>query len=223
LSRSGLTLPVELLFVGANAQPAPRPRPVGAQPRRLGIFSMMGRTRRFDLMIEAFAMVAARHPHSELVLIGDLASNQQLFRQLLAQIAASPVADRIRLTGALPLPRVATEVASLDVYLMPDETGASTRSGTLPIALGSGVPVVATRGPETDETFFVDGHSIVYADEMSSASLARAALQVLDDPVLARRVGSGGQALYERHLSWPSIAERFLAPGGTARSESHGR
>jgi glycosyltransferase involved in cell wall biosynthesis len=201
---------VEVLYVGANAPPLP-PRP-SPDVRRLGIFSMMGMNRRFDLMVEAFALVKQHHPNGELVFIGNLGDDASpLYRTLRGQIARSPAAKAIRLTGPIPLGRVAEEVAGLDVYLLPDVTGASTRSSTLPVALGSGVPVVAIRGPETSPDLFVDGESVVFASEMTASSLAEAVLRVLDDPALAARVGRGGRLLYEGHLSWPAIAGKVLA------------
>jgi glycosyltransferase involved in cell wall biosynthesis len=209
LRQSGRDRDVQLLFVGANAPPLPpSPRPSG----RLGTFSMMGRNRRFDLMVDAFELVAAKHPTAELVFIGDLGTDASpLYRALRAHAARSPVNDRIRFTGPLPLARVAEAVAGLSVYLFPDDTGASTRSSTLPVALGSGIPVVATRGLETADDFFRDDENIVYADRMASAALAEATLRVLDDRALASRVGEGGRRLFEQHLSWGAIASKLLA------------
>ena len=55
-----------------------------------------------------------------------------------------PGKDRIRVTGRLSLAAVASEIAGLDVYLFPMSTGANTRSGTLPVALGTvRTPVLA--------------------------------------------------------------------------------
>ncbi|MEO5769883.1 MAG: glycosyltransferase family 4 protein [Polyangia bacterium] len=209
LRRAGRDSTVQLMFVGANAPPVPNRARPGL--RRLGIFSMLGRTRRFDLMVDAFALVHQRYPDSELVLIGDMGTDaSSRYRALKAHISRSPVARQIRLTGALPLWRVAEEVAALDLYLLPDETGASTRSSTLPVALGSGVPVVATCGPETAGDFFVDGENIAYASSMTAPALAAAALKVLDDPAWAAKLGAGGRRLYDRHLSWDAIADHLL-------------
>jgi glycosyltransferase involved in cell wall biosynthesis len=207
--RAGRPREVELLFVGANAPPLPvRTEHDG---HRIGIFSMLGRTRRFDLMIDAFTLVHQRYPDSELVLIGDLGTDSSSrYRDLKAHIAQSPAAKHIRLTGAIPLWRVAEEVAALDVYMLPDETGASTRSSTLPVALGSGIPVVATCGPETALNFFVDGENIAFADAMTATDLAAVALRVLDDPILADKLGTGGRLLYQRDLAWSAIADRLL-------------
>ena len=214
LRSSGRDTQVELLFVGANAPPLPRPPPGrtgNPVRRRLGVFSMLRRGRHFDAMIDAFEIVHQRHPDTELVLIGDFGTDaSQPYRALKEHIARSPVAQHVRLTGALPLWRVAEEVAALDVYLFPDENGASTRSSTLPIALGSGVPVIATCGADTATDFFVDGQNIIFIPNLGAPALAAAALRVLEEPSWAAKLSLGGRLLYEQHLSWPVIAEQVL-------------
>jgi glycosyltransferase involved in cell wall biosynthesis len=109
------------------------------------------------------------------------------------------------------LTKVAEEVAALNVYLFADRAGVSTRSGTLPVAFGAGVPVVAVPGPETDDQLFADGKNLIYADEFTDRGLAAAILRLLDDQPLADRVSEGGRELYDRHLSWPAIADRLLS------------
>ncbi len=209
-------LPVLLMLVGANATPlAPRPHHGGP---RLGIFSTLARTRRLDLMVDAFALVQKRHPDAELILIGNLGTSEDpRYRALKEHISKSAVANRVRLTGPLPLWRVAEEVSALDIYLLPDEAGASTRSSTLPIAFGSEVPVVATRGSETATDFFTDGENIAFAEGMTASALAAATLGVLEDPMRAGRLRTGGRLLYDRHLSWEAIADH-LFPREQARN-----
>lgn len=204
---------VELLFVGANASPVARRSHPGS--RRLGIFSTLARWRRFDVMIDAFEIVHRRHPDTELVLIGDLGTDASpSYRALKAAVARSSATTHIRLTGALPLSAVAEEIAALDVYLFPDEGGPTTRSSTLPIAFGSGIPVVATCGPNTPRDFFVDGQSLAFAEGMTPLALAAAALRVLEDPSWAATLSRGGRALYERHLSWDAIADQLSPTSG---------
>jgi len=90
------------------------------------------------------------------------------------------------------------------------ETGANTRSSTLPLALGSGVPVVATRGRETDD-LFVDQENIVLADALEGDAFAAATLRIVNDKALSERVSRGAETLYRDHLSWQRIGDRLLA------------
>jgi glycosyltransferase involved in cell wall biosynthesis len=197
-----------VLRVGPNAVPAPPAWSPGGH--RIGLFSTLAVGKRFEVVIDAFDEIARALPDAELVLIGDLGPpTAAATRRLAAQIARSPSAGRIRSTGKLPLAEIARIIASLNVYLFPMNTGANTRSGTLPIALGTGIPVVATRGPETD-SLFADGDNILFADDLDGASFATAALRILRDQALADRLSAGARRLYGEHLSWPRIVDNLL-------------
>jgi glycosyltransferase involved in cell wall biosynthesis len=109
------------------------------------------------------------------------------------------------------LSEVAVEVANLDVFLFPMETGANTRSSTLPVALGSGVPVVAVKASETDESLFRHTENVFFARDLTATAFAEAALRLVRDPGLRSQLVSGSRQLYESHLSWPRIADQLLA------------
>jgi glycosyltransferase involved in cell wall biosynthesis len=200
-----------VLRVGANALPVARRRPPG--PPRIGLFSTAAVGKRFDLVLEAFAEIARERPDAELVLLGDLGPpDEPRIRAIHDAIRAHAAAPRIRATGKLPLAAVSQEIADLDVYLFPMDTGANTRSSTLPIALASGLPVVAFDGPETERRLFRDGENVLLAAELAAPSFARLTLRLLADPALAARVGAGARALFEEELAWPRIADRLLGP-----------
>lgn len=202
-ARSPATIPV-----GAGAVPAPRATDPGRQ--RLGMFSTLSKGKQVEVVLEAFAYIGAELPRAELVLVGDFSQDPARLQRLLAQLAAHPHAARIRVTGKLPLARVAEEVAALDVFLFPMAAGATTRSSTLPLALGTGIPVVATRGNETDERVFRAEENMVFADALTGEALAAAALRVLREPALAARIGDGGHRLYRERFSWEKIVDRYL-------------
>jgi glycosyltransferase involved in cell wall biosynthesis len=205
---------LHIMRIGPNAVPIPGVRPPGR--RRMGLFSTLAVGKRFDVVIEAFEAVHRVHPDAELVLIGDLGGAAEGARRSLAQrLEASPARDRIRVTGKAPLERIAALIADLDLYLFPMNTGANTRSGTLPVALGCGVPVVATAGSETDP-LFVDGENVAFARDLTGPAFGERALAVLDDPALAARLSRGGRTLYEQSMSWPRVADEFLRALGYA-------
>jgi glycosyltransferase involved in cell wall biosynthesis len=198
-----------VLRVGPNALPLQRPFVPGGH--RVGLFSTLAVGKSFDVVVAAFEEILQVHPDAELLLIGDLGPrDSERFRQLEARIAASPAARRIRLTGKLALAQIAEAVASLDVYLFSMNTGANTRSGTLPLALGSGVPVVAIRGSETDP-LFVDRQNVLFAEGLSGPAFADGARKILADPELAGRLSEGGRRLYRENLSWEKIVDTLLA------------
>jgi glycosyltransferase involved in cell wall biosynthesis len=188
----------------------PRPAKPCSDGHRVGLFSTLAVGKAFDVVVSAFEEIARTYPDAELLLLGDLGppGNRPLLR-LQDQIAASPAAGRIQLTGKLPLAEVARQVASLDLYLFPMSTGANTRSSTLPLALGAGVPTIAINGSETDP-LFAHRQNIFFANDLTGPAFARAALTVFAAPELAVRLSQGGRALYERNLTWERIADSLL-------------
>lgn len=201
--------PPGVVRVGSNALPLTPARQPGTL--RLGVFSTLASTKRFDVVLDGFAEVQRRRPEAELVLLGDFGDPADpRVRALRQAVAAHPAAARIHAPGRLDLADVARAVASLDVYLFPMTSGANTRSGTLPLALGTGIPVVAINSYETD-SLFVDGENIVFAERLDGAAFARAVLRVVDDQALAARVRAGAKHLYDSHLSWEKIGDQLLS------------
>lgn len=201
--------PPRVLRVGPNATPvAPAWNPDG---HRIGLFSTLAVGRRFDVVIDAFDEVSRTFPDAELVLLGDFGSpTSPAARAVSDRIARSPNAKRIQVTGRLSLGEIARIIATLNVYFFAQNTGANTRSSTLPIALGSGVPVVAIRGPETD-ALFADGENVLFADDLDGPSFARAALRIFADRALSDRLSAGGRRLHTDELSWPRVVDSLLA------------
>ena len=199
-----------VLRIGPGALPVGRVRREGRC--RLGVFSTLAVTKRFDVVISAFDRVWRRHPESELVLIGDIGSpSNPRVAAIHRAVAEHPAANRIRITGKLPLSTIAAEVAELDVYLFPMTTGANTRTSTLPVALGSGVPVVAIQGVETDPGLFHDGENLLFAPAMTGEAFGDTALRIIDDPALAERLSTGGQETYREFLAWNRTGDVLLA------------
>ncbi|MFL5304561.1 MAG: glycosyltransferase family 4 protein [Polyangia bacterium] len=198
----------EVVRIGPSALPVPRVDSPEVQGPRLGTFSTAGVGKRFDVVLEAFAMVAERNPGAELVLIGDLGPpDSPRVREVQEWVAAHPARSRIRQTGKLGLGDIAREVAMLDIYLFPMDTGANSRSSTLPLALGTGLPVVAISGAETDPDLFRDGENILFAPELAGRAFGDAALRLIADPPLRLRLSEGARQLYEREMGWGRVAD----------------
>ena len=189
----------------------PLSRSAGSGALRMGVFSTLAADKRFDVVLDCFAVVSARQPKAELVILGDLGGDDDPRVQALRRaIEAHPARDRIRLPGKQTLAEIAREVAALDVYLFPMSTGANTRSSTLPLALGTGVPVVAIRGSQTDD-IFVDAENILFASALTGEAFAAATGRLVEEAGLAARVAEGAKNLYGRHLTWERIGDQLLA------------
>jgi glycosyltransferase involved in cell wall biosynthesis len=206
--------PVGVVRIGSNA--LPRPREIRPGRLRMGVFSTLASTKRFDVVLDCFAVVQKRVPHAELVLLGDLADTAQPHvRALLQAVAAHPSRAQIRVPGKQELSEIAEEVAHFDVYLFPMISGANTRSSTLPLPFGAGVPVVAVKSYETDG-LFVDRENIMFSTSLSGGDFAAAVWELIDDPMLADRVSAGGRRLYQEYFAWERVADQFLAQIETA-------
>jgi glycosyltransferase involved in cell wall biosynthesis len=208
-----------VIRVGANAMTRPRNR--DGRRARLGMFSSAAVGKRFDVLLAAFERIARERPDAELVLIGDLGPpSSPGVRAVMDAVGSHPAAGRIRLTGRLELDEVAREIEELDVYLCALDSGANTRSSTLPSALRSGIPVVAVHGVETDLSLFRDRENVLFASELTGPKVAAAALEILGDSLLADRLSVGARALYERYLSWSRIADQLLGHMGVETHHS---
>ena len=164
-------------------------------------------TKRFDVVLDAFDEIRRSHPEASLSLLGDIGKTSDASTGgIRTRMAADLKTGRIRLPGKQSLSQIAREIAELDVYLFPMTTGANTRSGTLPLALGAGLPVIAVIGQETD-SLFVDGDNIIFASAMKPGAFAHAALRVFSDDSLRDRVSKGARHLYDQHLSWERIGD----------------
>lgn len=222
---AALSPPQEILIyrIGSGALPQ-RSRPSVPGGHRMGLFSSLAVGKLFDAVVDAFEIVARTYPDAELLLLGDLGPESERLRALRHRIASSPVASRIQMPGKLPLEEVARRVASLDLYLFPMGTGANTRSSTLPLALGAGIPVVAINGVETDP-LFVHGKNIYFAESLTGPAFARASAAIFADRDLAARLAAGGLRLYDEHLTWEAITDSLLktllAPGNTVQTHAY--
>jgi glycosyltransferase involved in cell wall biosynthesis len=195
---------------------APVPWSPSRRGFRVGTFSTLAAGKRFDVVLDAFARIAREVPDAELWLLGDMLGRQdRRTRHFVRAVAAHPARDRIHMPGKQPLVIVAEIVASFHAFLFVMESGATTRSSTLPLALGSGVPVIATRGPETDDVF-QDGHNLLFAPSLSGEAFADSVLRLREEPDLAAKVSQGALALHDRCLSWPRIVDCLLDSSGTA-------
>ena len=143
-------------------------------------------------LLDAAALVIKEHPAARFMIIGDGPERQALMEQ--AQ--RSSIADRVIFTGfrsdtAQILPQLTMSVlSSLTEGL----------SNTLLESMGAGVPVVATRvGGNTE--IVAEGITGLLVPPRDPVSLKQAICRVLEDPVLAARMGNAGRQRILRQFS----------------------
>jgi glycosyltransferase involved in cell wall biosynthesis len=193
-------VPVALIPNGIDVPP---PRPQRRQPPRTILF--VGRVhaiKRLDLLVDAFALVRARHSDVRLVIAGP--DEGRLRRALVARAGAH--ASAIDWTGAVDDTRRAMLLADAAALVMCSDSESFGMS--VLEAMAASVPVVVTRTcPWAD----VHRHGSGFWIDQRADAVADALDRVLADPERARAMGSRGRALAESQYQWDVIAARFAS------------
>lgn len=162
-----------------------------------------------DLLIRAFALVAATHTEPTLTVVGD----GPLREELTALARELGVADRVAFLGALPSTAVHQAYLRSAMVVLPCRISADGDRDGLPTvlveALARGRPVISTDVVGIGE-LVRDGQTGLLVTPESPEALATAMTRLLDDPTLGRRLGEEGRRLVSRDYD-PERAALALA------------
>jgi glycosyltransferase involved in cell wall biosynthesis len=198
--------PVELVPLGVDTtifRPAD-PAPIAPPRARTVLFAgSLEPVKDPAAMLRVFARLAAERPDLRLELVGD----GRLRAELEADLAGTPIADRVRFAGHLPRAEMPDRYRSASVLAI-----TSRHEGQSMVAVeaaASGVPVVGTRVgmvPDLGDAAL----SVLLGDE---AALAGALAAVLDDPDRAARMGAAGRAIavarFDLERTTADLLERY--------------
>lgn len=160
-------------------------------------------------LVDAFAILAPRHPNLRLLVVGDGVSAPALR----LQAARTGVSDRVIFTGRVPRRDAVLYHQALDVFVVPRRDLDVTRSVTplKPVeASASARPVVASRLPALAELVH-HGVTGTLAPPDDSAALAEALDVLLRDEGLRRRYGNAGREWALADRTWQANARRYVA------------
>ncbi len=152
------------------------------------------------LAIDTFEAVAAEHPASHLVVVGD----GPLRNAVAARVRASAVHDRVHLLGRRDAIPALMRASSL--LLLP--SAFEGMPNVLLEAMAAGLPAVAADVEGVAEVA-VNGESAMVVPRDDHAGLARAVGDLLSDRDLAERLAKNAQHICEKHFTWPSAASRY--------------
>lgn len=162
----------------------------------------------FPVLIEACAILRDRGIAFDCRIIGD----GPMQGALAARIAALGLARRVRLCGPMPQERLADELGTAAVAVLPCIVTADGDRDGLPTvlleAMGKAVPVVTTTvtgGPE----IVVEGETGHLCPPGDAAALADALARLLADPARARAMGMAGRRRAERLFDLSTNAARL--------------
>ena len=153
-----------------------------------------------EVLIEAFARIADRHPEARLVLTGGAGRSEG---SLIVAVKSSGLGDRIERTGRIPSDELAARLAGASVLAFP-----SLYEGFgIPVleAMAAGVPVVVASGTPAEDVVGGAGWS-VDADDI--AGWAEALDQALGDAE-ARSVAAEAGLRRAAEYSWEASAEQL--------------
>ena len=162
----------------------------GKEVRRaaaVGVFSSFGRE--ICELLEPTIACILQNPQITVVLIGPA----ELFFQTLL-LRYPMCADRMTTTGRLHVSEVGSHMRPCDVLLQLYPDGACAAHGTLMAALASGIPVVTTRGPLTDQ-FFIE-RRVVLLSPNAPDSIRSSIESLLADPAAAEALANRARGLY---------------------------
>ena len=200
--------PVEVVPNGADTRVF-APREASEARRRLGVpdggpvVSYVGKLvprKGVDTLIEALGILHRRPGGAPLLVAAGIG---ELREPLEARAAELGVADRVRFVGKVPHDDVGWWMAAGDVFVLPS------LSEGLPTvvceAMNCGRPVVATAVDGTPE-IVRDGETGLLVPPSDARALAGALARLVDDPVLAARMGARALEIGRERYTWEANA-----------------
>lgn len=204
---------------------SPVPDEVDESRRRPGLVAFLGRLsekKGLDILLEAFAAVAADRPGARLRIAGP--DDEGIGERLLARARELGLADRVALEGLVTDDAKARLLAEASVVALPsaDESfGAAVTE-----AMAYATPVVLTRGvPIHADIAAADAGLVV---ERNAGAVAEGLRILLDDRRRASVLGRNGRALVAERWSWEAVARdvegvyRDVVTGGGVLVEGRG-
>jgi len=167
----------------------------------------------FDLLIEAFAKLAPRHPEWDLRIFGEGSCRSALE----AQVASLGLHERIFLPGLSREPGAELERAGL--FVLPSRYEGF--PNVLCEAMARGLPVIAFDCPTGPRDIVRDGHDGLLVPPGDVTALERAVERLIMDEMQRGRIARKAPEVAERFslnaimARWQSVIERGVQPGKT--------
>jgi glycosyltransferase involved in cell wall biosynthesis len=157
---------------------------------------------RVDVVLEAFALLKARHPDATLTVVGDGSEADRLRR-----LAASLGVEGIRFVGRTAPAAMPALYENADIFV--NASVVDNQPISILEAFAAGLPVVST--PTGDITGLVgDGERGLVIPPNDPAALAKGIETLLEDPERALLLAHRARQEVEKH-TWPAVREAWAA------------
>jgi glycosyltransferase involved in cell wall biosynthesis len=171
--------------------PPPHNEEVKALEPRIIAIGRLAREKRFDLLIEAFAMIAPSFPDWTLSIYGE----GPLRERLEWEISRRHLAGQVELRGGLDSPYAA--LSSRPVFALTSDVEGFPVA--LSEAMASGCAVVATDCPTGPRELIAHGENGLLVRPRDAAALAGAFQAIFSSEILRRKLGEGARLITARY------------------------
>ncbi|MFE2160137.1 glycosyltransferase family 4 protein [Streptomyces lydicus] len=198
--RARMRLPGVPVLAVPNIVPAPAGPLSPGTSKVIAAAGRLVRGKRFDLLIEAFSAVAAKHPDWRLRIHGGGAERAQLQ----GLIDGLGLAEQAELTG----PRSPIEAEFAKASIVASASDAESFGMTLVEAMRCGVPVVSTNCPLGPAEIIDHGSNGLLVPPGDGQALAAGLLELIETPERRREMAEAALESSARYAPEP-IAERY--------------
>jgi len=198
-------------FMDVPEIPAPLPGP--DEPQRIVVAGRIERFKGQDVLVKAFARIAARHPRAELHVIGpDQWSAKESFASVVDQIVTDPDARRrVILTGPVTLTQVQEELRGATCAVVCSSGFESFSFSTLE-AMAAARPIVGSRVGAIPE-LLDNGRCGLLAAPGNVAQFADSLDQLLSNPDLRHQLATNAhdraRRRYDTQVAIPQMVRAF--------------
>ena len=189
--------PVDSRFFDINQQPA---------PARLFVPARVIPRKGVDILLQAFALIAADFPQASLYIAGETSSFSDFVRRCQHIVQTHGLSQRVHFLGPLKPPDLMTEYARASMVILP------ARQETAPVvieeALAAGCPVIATRVGGIPWMVAHERTGLLVPPEDPSALAAALARALSDERALKTWRQNAKQAAQQYHVQ--SVVNKTL-------------
>jgi len=172
----------------------------------------LARNKGYDLLIDAFSVVATRIPDAVLHLaVGGTqlnANEKKILADLKAQVASLGLAERVQFSGFVPDADLADHYRAADVFVLSSRYEPFGMTAIEAMACGTPTVVTTHGGLYRAITF---GRHALYADPFDKEDLGIAIVKVLKHPRLSTRLARMGAHKARSLFTWTGIAQQLVS------------
>ncbi len=172
----------------------------------------LARNKGYDLLIDAFSVVATRIPDATLHLaVGGTAldaNEQTILDELKAQAVALGLADRVKFSGFVADADLADHYRSADAFVLSSRYEPFGMTAIEAMACGTPTVITTHGGLFRAVTF---GRHALYADSFDKEDLGISIMKVLRHPRLSGRLARMGAHKARSLFTWTGIAQQLVS------------